>query len=296
MSENHTLLMQSRTGGLSLFAVILALVGFASLGAQIFFLIGGEMETMEAATRFLPGILGVVFLAMFAWLALRWGELSVYPDRIEGKTKAGRKYNYLLEQIGSVDLRGKALVLRDKEGKVVLTDQPPREPRIRGLVAMLLKHEMPAAVWKAFPEAGEDTGDSVVRMFLGADQLADFMDAGFLFEVGGRMLYLPESDTMAVPRNLEAREGLSTSLKSEGMVMKYDPSPGELPLRQLAGALMRTELEGKTRLSLFATLAEEHGGTFVEETEEGWAGEAEGWQVRMALPRKAGTATEGEET
>lgn len=281
MNDHSKILMQSRTGGLSLFAVVLALGGAACAGLQIMMLIGGELSEVAPGARFLPGILSVVFLGLFAWLGLRQGEVRVYRDRVEGRTKAGKKYDLLWAEIAGVDLRSRALVLKGMDGKNAVVDRPPRNRRIRGLIHLRLEHDFPAAVWEAISPAAAEALPGAGRLFEDDSGTTQFIDGGFLVEVGGRMVYLPEHDTVPTHGAEDRQNRLSTQVTAAGMLLRFDPNPADLPLREVAAALLAAGLEGKLQLARMEELVDAHGGTFLEKSADDWVGETAGWRVKV---------------
>lgn len=284
MSKESLLLSQSKTGGISLLSVVLLLTGVVCLVVQVMLLVGGKMDSLAGVSGYITGIVGVVLLGMFAMIGFRKGEVRVYTDHIEGKSKAGRKYSFPLSELSGIDLRSSMLVLKGKDEKTVLADNPPHDSRIRGLIWLLLNHELPIQVWEKYADTTEPTDETWVRLFFNETEEAEFMDRGLLLQVQDRWLYLPIQDTLAAIRRIPGEKSLSTTLQASSMVLKFEPNPGDLPLAQLATALHTTSLDEKMRLSHFEMLVDTHGGTFLQKSEDQWTGETNGWKVLVTNP------------
>lgn len=279
MNKESLLLSQSKTGGISILSVVYLLAGAICLVVQVILLAGGKMDESAGFSGYITGIIGVMLLAMFFRIGFRKGEVRVYTDRVEGKSKAGRNYSFSLDELSDVDLWSRMLVLRGQDDKTVLVDNPPHDSRIRGLIWILLNHELPHQVWEKYVEIGAPADETLVRMFYNEKDEAEFVDRGVLVEVQDRWIYLPVQDTLAAVRPVPDEKSLSTTLQASKMVLKFEPNPGDLPLAQLATALQTSALDEKLRLSLFEKLAESHGGTFLQKFDDHWTGETNGWKV-----------------
>lgn len=273
--------MQSRTGGLSLLALLLLIAGLGCLIVQVGLIAGGRFSELQPAARFLPGVIGLAFLVLFWLRGMRKGDIAVHRDGIVGRSKGGRKYAYSWAEIGSIDLMGRMLHLRKPDGKKLLIDSPPNEKGLRGLIWLRLNTQFSAAFWEHFAQAPEAQVVPAHRQFLDAEGNASFLDSGFVLHAGELELYFPESDTVAIPKKIAHDQNLSTTLMPSGMVLKFDPNPGELPIRRLCGALQSVRMEEKLRFSAFQQLNIQHGGALLTANPAGWEGETSGWKVQI---------------
>lgn len=282
--------MRAATGGISLFSLLLLMVGLGLLTFQIVYLAGGPDATTSPAVAYFPGVMGIVFIVMFGMKAFRRGEVIVTLDEVHGRKASGKSYRIALAEISAIDLHSRMLALRGNDGKYILVDSPPYPHQVKGLIWFLRKYpDWAPAIWQGIqPETTEKFGDAI-RRFLHEDDKVAFVDIGFLLEVEGRRAYLPATDTAALPQKIEGEQSLSTTLKASGILLKFDPNPTLLPIRQLCEAISGSGLSTAEADALFRTLIDNHGGTYLTATDdaEDYAGETLGWQVSVVPKIKA---------
>ena len=275
------LLLKARTGGLSLFALMLLLGGIGCAILQVGLLTGGRLLELEPAARYLPGALALAFLAMFWLKGLRRGDIAIHVAGIAGRTKNGRRFAFKWSAIADIDLRSHHIILRDAQGKTLLADSPPNQKALRGLIWLHLHHELSQEVWLTFVADKPSKAVTATRQFLDADGNPVFLDLGFVFEIGGEPTFLPESDTVPIPQKIAGDQSLSTTLMPSGMLLKFEPNPAKLPIRQLNTAIISTPMEEKLRNSALHALCEKHGGAFLTPKAKGWTGETAGWKIQV---------------
>lgn len=282
-------IVNTRTGGFTLLSILLVIAGSFLLVLQIVTLVQGTSPDAALWTQFLPGLLALPFLALF-FLGIRNGSLTIYADRVEGKTAGGKKYKVSFDEIELPDPSGRAFVLRSNEGKVLVADKTPQYRKALGLVWMLKSYgEMNAAGWPFFDIKQSAPQTRPIRFFDDGES-ASFGDRGFLFKFQDSIYYFPVSQTSILPRERgEAGPGPTLAV-SQTTVPQFEPHPGYLPLESVWQAVLTSDWEEGEKKALLDLWLERHGACVLTEApadiDAEFIGEVGDYQVRVSRPGK----------
>ncbi|MEM7040441.1 MAG: hypothetical protein AAF570_25980, partial [Bacteroidota bacterium] len=183
-STSHPPLLQTRTGGATIFSSLLILIGLGGIAYQIIIATNGSMDSMGNGVRLLPGLIGAVFSVMGAFLSTRKGQLDIYRNRIKGRKQNGAQVDLALDEVGEILLHSRMLILKNKEGRLLFVESKPQNPDTRGLIWLLLRYaDLPDKVWNSFSQSATDNFRPARRQFLDGQDSAEFVDAGIIAEV-----------------------------------------------------------------------------------------------------------------
>ena len=282
-------IVNTRTGGFTLLSILLVVAGSFLLVLQVVTLIQGSDAEGPIWAEFLPGLLALPFLALF-FLGIRNGSLSIYPDRVEGKTAGGKKYTVSLEEIALPDPASRAFVLRNAEGKVLVADKTPRYRKALGLIWILKTYEnLNAEHWPFFEIRQSAPQTRPVRYF-DEEGKASFGDRGFLFKFDEEIYYFPVSQTSVLPRERGESGPAPNMAVAQATVPQFEPHPGFLPLESVWQAISTSEWPDPEKKALLELWLERHGGCTLEDAPEEIDAEFVGvlgdYQVRVSRPGK----------
>lgn len=275
-------LLRSKTGGYSLLTLLILIAGAALLIVQAIALTGEAPVDGSAVTRFLPGILGVVFILIFL-LGVRNGQVEVFADRIKGKTASGKSYDIAFTEIGDIDTAKRALLLKDPEGKVLLADKGPRYRRLNGLLWLLKAYpEMQADKWGDFNTTEKAPQHQQVRFFLEEDK-AVFGDRGFILQVGDGKWFMPVSKAAPLPQQVTHKGQLAVQPKQLIPVPQQDVNPAHIPLEAAWKAMEAAQLPADQLVEIAEKWAAAHGGCALGTNEaDELVGEVSDWTVKVS--------------
>jgi hypothetical protein len=264
-------LQEVQIGGFSLGSAILLIVAAGLMALQTASVLDGINPDKSFAIQFLPG---VVAIALGAWVALRMrrkGHLTVFLDHVEGIRSNGSKILVQMEGVATVDLKARAIALKDAQGGLLLVQQLPQKGD-GGLLWLLHAYgtwDLP--IWQAYPNCIGDLLPKATRHFLASDGSVGFGDIGFLIEVGDQKWFFPESPTVNIQGlgagQLRMYQRASANAETQ---LQFQPQPDWLPMSRFCKAIADSTLDLAQKTSLIEALAENHGGCLVGQlTEDG---------------------------
>ena len=275
-------ILRTKTGGYSLLTLLTLIAGLALLIMQAIALFGPAPADGSSIARFLPGILGLAFVAVFL-LGIRNGNVEVHPDRIKGKTAGGKAFDIPFEQIGEVDPGKRNIALRDKAGKILLNDKAARFRNLNGLLWLLTQYpELNPSAWQGKLDIAEKAPQhQAVRYFL-EDESPVFGDRGFVARVDGQAWFLPLSKAALLPQRFREKGQLAVQPSRQIPVPQQDVNPAHLPLEPVWKAILNAGFEAKKKAEIAAQWAQAHGGCALEQDQEGdLVGEMGEWRIKV---------------